>query len=299
MTPIKQAKINFPAKQSLGSLYLAERAFPHQRQWIGDAKGPMSLSIPENKNLGIALGQLGSGGLTSLSPEETHLFSSLDFSASYFNDKTVQSAAGLGVSMPNLNELRLDFLKVGASEMESLRYFSGLKTLWLTGTDLTDEGLDPLGSLGGLVHLILKKTRITDSGINKLKNLSALETLNLPSQITDDGLKYFADFKNLTRLDISDTAISDYGVKYLVPMESLTEIYLNDTKLTDGVFEHLVQMPTLRTIFLSGTKVTDNGIVHMEKNQKLEHLELRDTSATELGIARLRSKLPACAIFGP
>jgi hypothetical protein len=299
MTPVKQAKFNFPAKQSLGSLYLAERSFPHQRQWIGDAKGPVSLSIPENKNLGIALGQLGSGGLSSLSPEETALFSSLDFSASYFNDKTVQSAAGLGVSMPNLKELRLDFLKVGAREMESLRYFSGLKTLWLTGTDLADDALEPLVSLDGLVHLILKKTRITDSGINKLKNLSALQTLNVPAQITDEGLKYFAEFKNLTRLDISDTSISDSGVKYLVPMESLSEVYLNDTKVTDGVFEYLVNMPSLRTVFLSGTKVTDNGIVQMEKNQKLEHLELRDTSATELGIARLRAKLPACAIFGP
>ena len=299
MTAVKQAKFNFPAKQSLGSLYLAERSFPHQRQWIGDAKGPVTLNLPENKSLGIALGQLGAGGLSTLSADEATLFTSLDFSASYFNDKTVQSAPGLSVSLPNLTELRLDFLKVGVREMESLRYFSGLKTLWLTGTDLTDDGLEPLGSLAGLVHLILKKTRITDSGIAALKNLAALQTLNVPSQISDEGLKYFAEFKNLSRLDISYTAISDAGVKYLVPMQALSEVYLNDTGLTDGVFEHLIKMPSLRTVFLSGTKVTDTGIVLMESNQNLEHLELRDTSATEVGIARLRSKLPSCSIFGP
>ena len=299
MTQVKQAKFNFPAKQSLGSLYLAEKVFPHQRQWIGDAKGPMSLNLPENKSLGLALGQLGSSGLGSLTADETHLIGSLDFSASYFNDKTVQATPGLSVSLPHLSELRLDFLKIGAREIDSLRYFSGLKTLWLTGTDLPDEALEPVGSLDKLWHLILKKTRITDSGIGRLKGLSALQTLNVPSQISDEGLKNIAALTNLTRLDVSYTAISNDGVAHLVPMTSLSELYLNDTKLSDGVFEHLSHMPSLKTVFLSGTKVTDHGIAQLEGNQNLEHLELRDTSASEVGLARLRSKLPNCSIFGP
>ncbi len=299
MTAVKQAKFNFPPKHSLGSLYLAERVFPHQRQWIGDAKGAMSLNLPENKTLGLALGPLGSGGLSSLNSDETQLICSLDFSASYFNDKTVQAAPGLSVSLPHLSELRLDFLKIGARELESLRYFSGLKTLWLTGTDLPDEALEPLGDLNKLVHLILKKTRITDSGILRLKGLTSLQTLNVPSQISDEGLANIQSLTSLTRLDVSYTAISNDGVKHLVPMNSLSELYLNDTKLSDGVFEHLSHMPSLKTVFLSGTKVTDNGIVQLEGNQNLEHLELRDTNASEVGLARLRSKLPNCSIFGP
>ncbi|HEY9754966.1 MAG TPA: hypothetical protein V6C97_07395 [Oculatellaceae cyanobacterium] len=299
MTAVKQAKFNFPQKQSLGSLYLAEKSFPHQRQWIGDAKGPMSLNLPENKSLGIALGQLGCTGLTSLNDEETKYIASLDFSASYFNDKTIQAVPGLSVSLPDLNELRLDFLKIGQRELDVLRYFKGLKTLWLTGTDLSDQALEAISSIPSLSHLILKKTSITDGGIVHLKGLSALQTLNVPSQISDAGLKNIGELSSLTRLDVSYTSITNAGIKYLVPMDSLSELYLNDTKLTDGVFEHLKEMPSLKTVFLSGTKITDAGLVMIEGSQNLEHLELRDTSASEAGLTRLRSKLPNCAIFGP
>jgi Leucine-rich repeat (LRR) protein len=299
MTAVKKANFNFPQKQSLGSLYLAEKNFPHQRQWIGDAKGTVTLNLPENRSLGIALGQLGCSGLTALNADETKYIASLDFSASYFNDKTIQAVPGLSVSLPDLNELRLDFLKIGPHELDSLRYFKELKTLWLTGTDLSDQALEALSSVSTLSHLILKKTSITDSGIVHLKGLTALQTLNLPSQISDEGLKNIGELATLTRLDVSYTAITNAGVKYLVPMQSLSELYLNDTKLTDGVFEHLKEMPSLKTIFLSGTKITDEGLVMIEGNQNLEHLELRDTSASEAGLNRLRSKLPTCAIFGP
>ncbi len=299
MARVKQATINFPAKQSVGSIYLAEKCFPHQRQWIGDAKGSVNLSIPESKNLGIALGQHGTTGLTSLPADESSHIGSLDFSASYFNEKTSYAAPELAVALPHLTEVRLDFLKVGVRELSSLRYFTELRTLWLTGTEITDDALEPLSGYGEIAHLVLKKTRITDSGIARLKNLEKLQTLNAPSQMTDEGLKNLAAFAALRRLDISYTRITDSGIRYLVGLNSLSELYLNDTNLSDSVIDFLSQMTSLKTIFLSGTKVTDTGISKLNGLANLEHLELRDTKTTDAGIAKLRNSLANCSIFGP
>ncbi|HEY9784442.1 MAG TPA: hypothetical protein V6D17_03500, partial [Candidatus Obscuribacterales bacterium] len=56
---------------------------------------------------------------------------------------------------------------------------------------------------------------------------------------------------------------------------------------------------SLKIIFLSGTKVTDNGLAQLANLPTLEHLELRDTAVSEVGTARIRTKFPNCAVFGP
>lgn len=296
---IKELSVTFPAKHSLGSLYVAERAFPHQRKWIGDAKGAVDVKLAADKMFGLALGQLGTEGFSSMSSEDLSRINSLDFSASYFNEKTAQSAPLLADSMPELLELRLDFLKLGTRELSAAKNFQTVQTLWLTGTDILDDVIDVIAAQDNIVNLVIKKTRITDGGMSKLADMANLQTLNLPSQITDAGLQIISTFKSLQRLDASFTAISDHGIEHLTRLSNLQELYLSDTKVTDAAFDHLLKMRKLKTIFLSGTVVTDNGIARLEDCQQLEHVELRDTKTTEVGLARLRQKLPHCAIFGP
>ena len=55
----KDISVSFPEKQSLGSLYTAEQAFPHLRKWIGEARGKVVVQVSEERMLGVALGSLG------------------------------------------------------------------------------------------------------------------------------------------------------------------------------------------------------------------------------------------------
>lgn len=295
----REISVTFPAKHSLGSLYSAGRAFPHQRKWIGDAKGAVNVSLEDDKLLGIALGQLGTDGFSSMASDDLAKINSLDFSASYFNDKTAQSASVLADSMPRLVELRFDFLKVSNRELQAASHFHSLQTLWLTGTELTDDLIGSISAQHNIINLVLKKTRITDSGMTQLKSMPNLQTLNLPSQISDPGLQILSEFPALQRLDVSFSAITDSGLAPLKALTTLQELYINDTKLTDAVMPHLAKIGSLTTIFLSGTQVSDTGLEHLQEMPMLEHLELRDTRVTENGINRLRQKLPKCAIFGP
>ncbi len=296
---LEQLNVTFPAKHSLGSLFVAERAFPHHRKWIGEAKGAVDVKVPDGKLLGVALGQVGTEGFSSMSSPDLSRIGSLDFSASFFNEKTAQTISVLGDVMTALIELRLDFLKFSERELLSVRHFQTLETLWLTGAEITDDLLELIVAQENLVNLVLKKTRITDSGIAKLAVMPHLQTLNLPSQITDRAMPALSRFPALRRLDLSFTAITDQGIGALAKMSSLQELYLNDTKLTDASLPHILQFPGLRTLFFSGTNVSDSGLVALESLTNLKHLELRDTRVTEFGLANLRRKLPDCAIFGP
>jgi hypothetical protein len=288
-----QMTVNFPEKRSLGSLYTAEEQFPHPRKWIGEARGKMELSFPTGRMLGVALGQFGWEALAETNSAELKCLRSIDFSTSQFCDKTARAISALG----ELAEMRLDFLKFGDDELLCLKEFPGLRTLWLTGTQVTDKGMSVVAQMPGLLNLVLKNTNVTDAGFERLAG-SNLVSLTVPTQTTDAGLKALYALSKLQRLDLSYTKITNEGLASLAALKSLEELYLNDTAITDAGVAHLSALPSLKTLFLSGTKVSDAAIPHLENVATLEHLELRDTGVTEIAIARLRTKLPKCAVFG-
>ncbi|HEY9772174.1 MAG TPA: hypothetical protein V6C81_00035 [Planktothrix sp.] len=289
-----QITVSFPEKRSLGSLYTAEEQFPHQRKWIGEARGKLALACPEGKMIGVALGGFGWEALSEADASQLSFLRSIDLSTAQFNDKTLRSSTS---ALSGLSEIRLDFLKIGDAELNALKDFPSLRTVWLTGTQVSDKGMEALSQLPLLTNLVLKSTMITDEGLKSLRALN-LRSLTLPAQITDNGVRALSGLKNLRRLDLSFTSITDACMADLVAMPSLEELYLNDTAVTDHAIPVLAGLSTLKTLFLSGTKVSDGSIPSFEKMNSLEHLELRDTGVTEIAIARLRTKLPNCAVFG-
>jgi Leucine-rich repeat (LRR) protein len=289
-----QITVCFPQKRSLGSLYTAEEQFPHQRKWVGEARGKVAISCPAGRMLGVALGGFGWEALAEADTAELARLRSIDLSTAQFNDKTLRSTTG---ALSELAEMRLDFLKFGDSELVSLRDFPLLKTLWLTGTQVSDGGMPHLGELRALINLVLKNTKVTDGGMESLAKLS-LHSLTLPAQLSDAGVRALSALSTLKRLDLSFTAITNECLQFIAQMPAIEELYLNDTAITDQGLAHLADIKTLKTLFLSGTKVSDASLTQFEQMTSLEHLELRDTGVTEIAIARLRTKLPNCAIFG-
>lgn len=285
--------LSFPEKRSLGSLYTADELFPHTRKWVGEAKGTVDILCPAGRMVGVALGAFGWEALAEAKPDHLRCLKSLDFSTSQFSEKTLRATS----SLVDLAEMRLDFLRFGDHDLECLVEFPALKTIWLTGTTVSDVGMDAICKLPALLHLVLKNTPITDSGISRLKG-SSLHSLTLPAQISDQGLSGLHNLPSLKRLDLSNTAITSDGLQSLQSLQNLEELYLNDTAVNDAGVAYLVNLNSLKTLFLSGTKVSDNGVAHLEKMSQLRHLELRDTGVTEIAIARLRTRLPECAIFG-
>lgn len=81
-------------------------------------------------------------------------------------------------ALPELEELGLVDMNV-SDHLEVLRKLSGLKTLNMSGSDVTDDALSPVVEVTSLKHLDLSGTKVTDRGLATLAKLKHLTTLNV------------------------------------------------------------------------------------------------------------------------
>lgn len=132
---------------------------------------------------------------------------------------------------------------------------------------------------------------------NFLKTIK-ISTVN---DITDNVIKFFADIKSLTEIDITDSVITDVGLKYLSELPILSKIYLYGSyditniglsylsnckfltifriygcdKITDEGIEHFLNLKLLTELDFSGCKnITDIGLLHLSKLKNLTILHV-------------------------
>ncbi len=113
----------------------------------------------------------------------------------------------------------------GDDVMEHVGRLDGLRTINITGTEITDSGIEDLKALQ---RLGLGKTRLTDTGLARLRGLDKMQTLGLygtPS-ITGAGLANLAGMTQMTTLNLSGTSITDEGLVHLRAMGSLEVLNL-------------------------------------------------------------------------
>lgn len=287
-------KVIFPERISLGGLYLADVAFPHQRKWIGEALGEFSTPVPDNKVLGLQVSGHASDTVFESAAESLRIMRSFDLSTSKFSDSLLKAI----VQLEQTTELRLDFVPFEDNHVAKLAPMKNLTTLWLLHTAITNKSIRQLAVLPNLHHLVLKNTEITDGGLVHFKELPALTSLLLPSGITDNGLEELSNHKTLLHLDLSNSKVTNEGLKYLGTLANLQTLCLNDTVIGDIGVEHLKSLTNLKTLYISGTTLSDKGLGALEKIG-LEYLEIRDTRVTEIGIARFHASLPECIVAGP
>ena len=97
-----------------------------------------------------------------------------------------------------------------ATFWQNLSRLNNLRSLDLTGTDLTDSDLKTLRSLPRLMKLDLSGTNLTDAGMVHLEGLKRLEELNLSeTPITDNGIKHLAGVQHLENLGLMGTGVGD------------------------------------------------------------------------------------------
>jgi hypothetical protein len=86
----------------------------------------------------------------------------------------------------------------------------------LSGSGVTDAGLDQLKALTQLRTLTLNGTKVTDAGLKHLKGLTQLRTLTLNgTKVTDAGLGHLGEMTQLQLLHLNRTQVTDEGAKRL------------------------------------------------------------------------------------
>jgi len=147
--------------------------------------------------------------------------------------------------------------KVTDAEMVLVKEFPHVTHVFLTGTQVGDEGLKHLASLPNLERLELSATKVTDAGLKYLeraRNLSYLDLIG--TAVTDAGMEHLQTLPRLAELDLSATQITDASTAILKRFPALFHLRADETALTDRSFAHLAGMKGLRRLDLSGTQTT-------------------------------------------
>jgi len=109
----------------------------------------------------------------------------------------------------------IESLKIGPGIVPaSFRFVShlaaGLRRLYLSHTDLSDQALDYVAKLTGLTYLQTFGNYFTDAGVQQLVALQNLENLYLEEEtLSVVALAFVRELPHLTRLGLQDMRLSD------------------------------------------------------------------------------------------
>lgn len=122
---------------------------------------------------------------------------------------------------------------------------------------------------------------INDESLQYLHLLPKLKTVTLLgcSGITDAGMKFLAQCRNLEEAHLSEVPITDKGIEYLIACSSLKKLWIDGTKVSGKGISRIAELKNLEWIRLNGLPIND---VSVEKLQSLKNLSYFEASGTEI-----------------
>ncbi|MEK6247091.1 MAG: discoidin domain-containing protein [Planctomycetales bacterium] len=163
--------------------------------------------------------------------------------------------------------------------VRSVLLFSVLSVFAVHGFADEQAAIAKIHELGGTVRSVaanddskdvdfhLSGTELTDEGLNQVAQLKNVVWLNLKdTAITDAGLKYLAGLTGLKKLHLERTAVSDAGLAHLKGLNDLEYLNLYGTKVTDAGVDHLASLKNLKHLYLWKSKVTEDGAEKLRKS---------------------------------
>jgi serine/threonine protein kinase len=182
------------------------------------------------------------------------------------------------------------------TDISPIRVFNALRVLECGGT-YTDKpngllaDLTPLGgmNLAALTRLNLDNTKMTDAGMVYFKDCKNLTHLSLErTLVTDAGLAHLKDCKTLTSLDLGSTRVSDAGLTHFKDCKALTVLYLHWTNVGDVGLVHFKDCKDLTDLSLASTKLSDVGLAHFKNCKNLTRLDVNHTQVGDAGLAHFK-----------
>lgn len=168
-----------------------------------------------------------------------------------------------------------------------------IRDIDLSGSEVTDAGLELLAGFPKLVGMNLGGTKVTPAGFRKfleirkrerLKPLERLGISDLPWSVSD--LKTFEFEESLSTLDVSGWKIRDKDLDELMSTVRIPELNVSRTEITDAALTKLSACEGLISLEMRGTGVTDAGLLNIKDSTSLVSLGLGETRITYAGLMK-------------
>lgn len=210
----------------------------------------------------------------------------ISFSGKIIDDSTVKAIG----ECTTIDVLKLDNTNITNENMSQLEKLGKLRSLTIANTNIDDNGLFFIASLG-LEILDISNTKITDRGLSALVSMSNMRLLSLKNtNITDNGILNLKELKKIQSLDLSNTKISDKSIPIISDLKELKSLIISNTGITDAGLSSLVNSnpSSLEFLDLSGTNITDEGLIDINKVKDLDKLNLCSTNITKKSLSYLK-----------
>lgn len=179
--------------------------------------------------------------------------------------------------------------------LQLMMAFPHLSILNLSGTIVTDDGLNAISNLKSLVEVDLSETGVTAAGIARLREasprLTIIEASAALRTIADLGgvvrTRMLADGPELTISFDGNEKFTDESAHLLKSVKQTKGLVLSNTKVTDAALKELRGLKNLTTLLLRKTQVTDKGMMELRELKHLSDLDIRDTQVTDSALSEL------------
>lgn len=154
----------------------------------------------------------------------------LDISSTDITDKGL---AQLVTMFPSVQNLSLARTRITAKSMPVIaRGWKSSYKLVLSGIKLGPNSLSSLKEMKQLRHLDLDMADVADIDLITAGKLMELEELDLSGnpRVTNKGVSYLTNLKNMSRLDLMDTSITAECAKYIAQLPRLKKLRVRAAK---------------------------------------------------------------------
>jgi hypothetical protein len=171
--------------------------------------------------------------------------------------------------------------------------FVDVKTLFF-GPGVTDRGLTHAAELNqfpSLTNANFHGSNITDAGLEYLADWKNLRWLQLDRcwRITDMGLAHLVDLPDIEGLLWSQSGkigLTDAGLLSVGRMSRLRSLGVDSIAISDAGLAHLRGLSCLERLTIGGANITDAGLQHIT-GLSIMSLTLAGTSITDVGAEQL------------
>lgn len=182
----------------------------------------------------------------------------------YPTNQFADEHAHLLKSFNKLTSLSLKGTRVTDESFEEIGTLSKLTFLDFSNTEITGANLDKLNGIKFLVALVLDSTKISDSSLKNLSGLPHLGGLFLRScEVSDEGLKILRELpirNEIRSLGLESTNVTDIGLEYLADFKQLNRLVLGGSQITDASTKPLEKLRQLKQLELKDTAISDNNV---------------------------------------
>lgn len=165
--------------------------------------------------------------------------------------------------------------------------------------NFSDECLAEIAKCSQVRRIMLTGDQINNEGLETISALEHVEQIFMwnATNVTDDGIKFLAGFKNLEKLHVGRSDVTADGIGYLLKLKKMKFLGLQNNWLSDDIFEHAANFPELEILAVGSPgwngeharkqKFSNDGLRHLARLEKLKILDVQNSDISDEGLVHL------------